>query len=146
MFWVSNSCYSKDLLLNLFWDTAPYVHTMLRKNEFNQFSSFQLILEKWCFNVWILLFLGKTIVGTQVLSMRTALYEIQKKELNVIVSSYYGHMLSKSKMDKETKYLNHHLNHLFPKNGSKSDVKVTIDTFGNILLQKWWVQSQLSVQ
>ena len=78
-------------------------------------------------------------MGTQVLSMRTAHYEMQKKELNVIVSSYYGQMLIISKMDvkllnqMETKYLSH----LFSKDGTKSDVKVTIDTFSNILLQKW---------
>ena len=90
----------------------------------------------------ILLFSGKTIVGTQALSMRTAHYEMQKKELNVIVSDYGGLMLFRSKMDfellsqMETKYLSN----LFLKNGSKSDVKVTIDTFGNILFQKWWVQ------
>ena len=75
----------------------------------------------------------------QVLSMRTAHYEIQKKELNVIVSSYKGLILLDSKRDKEllnqmeTKYLSH----LLSKDGSKSDVKVTIDTFQNILLQKW---------
>ena len=78
-------------------------------------------------------------MGTQVLSMRTAHYEMQKKELNVIVSSYNGRMLMHSKKDKEllnqmeTKYLSH----LLSKDGSKSDVKVTIDTFQNILLQKW---------
>ena len=74
--------------------------------------------------------------------MRTAHYEMQKKELNVIVSSYRGVMLRHSKRDMEllnqmeTKYLSH----LFPKDGSKSDVKVTIDTFQNILFHKWWVQ------
>ena len=78
-------------------------------------------------------------MGTQVLSMRTAHYQMQKKELNVIVSSYGGLMLFQSKMDfellsqMETKYLSH----LFSKDGSKSDVEVTIDLFQNILLQKW---------
>ena len=78
-------------------------------------------------------------MGTQVLSMRTAHYEMQKKELNVIVSSYHGLMLLQSKKDKkllgqmEAKYLSH----LFPKDGSKSDVKVTIGVFQNILLRKW---------
>ena len=86
------------------------------------------------------LFLGKTIVGTQVLSMRTAHYEMQKKELNVIVSSYRGAMwLMQSKMDLEllNQMEKKYLSHLFSKDGSKSDVKVTIDTFQNILLQKW---------
>ena len=78
-------------------------------------------------------------MGTQVLSMRTAHYEMQKKELNVIVSSYLGLMLIYSKKDLkllsqiEKKYLSH----LFSKDGNKSVVKVTIDTFQNILLQKW---------
>ena len=89
--------------------------------------------------MWISLFLGKTIVGTQVLSMRTAHYEMQKKELNVIVSSYNGRMLMHSKKDKEL--LNQmeakYLSHLFSKDGSKSDAKVTIDTFQNIIFQKW---------
>ena len=89
--------------------------------------------------MWILLFLGKTIVGTQVLSMRTAHYQMQKKELNVIVSSYYGSMLMDSKKDKEllNQMENKYLSHL--KDGSKFTM-VTIDTFQNILLQKWWVQ------
>ena len=78
-------------------------------------------------------------MGTQVLSMRTAHYEMQKKELNVIVSSYFGQMLKQSKMEQkllsqmEKKYMSH----LFSKDGSVSNVKVTIDTFQNILLQKW---------
>ena len=78
-------------------------------------------------------------MGTQVLSMRTAHYEMQKKELNVIVSSYQGTMIMQSKKDyellnqMEAKYLSH----LFSKDGSKTDVKVTIDMFKNILLQKW---------
>ena len=103
---------------------------------------------KWWANVWISLFLGKTIVGTQVLSMRTAHYEMQKKELNVIVSSYVGAMLIRSKMDQKLliQMENKYLSHLFSKDGSKSDVKVTIDTFSNILLQKWWVQFPLSEQ
>ena len=71
--------------------------------------------------------------------MRTAHYEMQKKELNVIVSSYAGNMLTESK--KETELLSQmekkYLSHLFPKDGSKSDVKVTIDIFENILFQKW---------
>ena len=92
--------------------------------------------------MWISLFLGKTIVGTQVLSMRTAHYEMQKKELNVIVSSYIGKMLHDSKMDKEllSQMEAKYLSHLFPKDGSKSNVKVIIDIFQNILFQKWWVQ------
>ena len=79
--------------------------------------------------------------------MRTAHYEMQKKELNVIVSSYFGQMLKQSKMEQkllsqmEKKYLSH----LFSKDGSVSNVKVTIDTFQNILLQKWWVQFPFSV-
>ena len=74
--------------------------------------------------------------------MRTAHYEIQKKELNVIVSSYFGRIPIHSKMDKEllNQMEKKYLSHLFPKDGSKSDVKVTIDIFQNILLQKWWVQ------
>ena len=78
-------------------------------------------------------------MGTQVLSMRTAHYEMQKKELNVIVSSYSGLMLMNSKKDTEllSQMENKYLSHLFSKDGSKSDVKVTIDTFSNILLQKW---------
>ena len=120
-------------------------------NEFNQFPTFQLINDciwKLCFNVWILLFSGKTIVGTQVLSMRTAHYEMQKKELNVIVSSYQGIMLRYSKKNQEllSQMEAKYLSHLFSKDGTKSDVKVTIDTFQNILLQKWWVQFPLSVQ
>ena len=76
-------------------------------------------------------------MGTQVLSMRTAHYEMQKKKLNVIVSSYQGTMLLQSKMDLEllSQMENKYLSHL--KNGSKFNVKVTIDTFSNILLQKW---------
>ena len=78
-------------------------------------------------------------MGTQVLSMRTAHYEMQKKELNVIVSTYWGTMLTGSKMDHEllSQMENKYLSHLFSKDGSKSDVKVTIDIFQNILLQKW---------
>ena len=78
-------------------------------------------------------------MGTQVLSMRAAHYETQKKELNVIVSSYYGGMVLHSKMDLEllNQMEKKYLSHLFSKDGSKSDVKVTIDTFWNILLQKW---------
>jgi fatty acid/phospholipid biosynthesis enzyme len=78
-------------------------------------------------------------VGTQALSMRTAHYEMQKKELNVIVSSYSGQMLFNSKMDLEllSQMEKKYLSHIFPKDGSKSDVKVTIDIFQNILLQKW---------
>ena len=78
--------------------------------------------------------------------MRTAHYEMQKKELNVIVSSYFGLMLRDSKKDKKLlcQMENKYLSHLFPKDGSKSDFKVTIDTFMNILLQKWWVQFFLS--
>ena len=78
-------------------------------------------------------------MGTQALSMRTAHYEMQKKELNVIVSSYTGQMLLQSKMDLEllNQMEKKYLSHLSPKDGSKSDVKVTIDTFQNILLQKW---------
>ena len=78
-------------------------------------------------------------MGTQALSMRTAHYEMQKKELNVIVSSYRGLMLRQSKMDQEllVQMENKYLGHLFSKDGSKSDVKVTIDIFQNILLQKW---------
>ena len=71
--------------------------------------------------------------------MRTAHYEMQKKELNVIVSSYAGNMLTESKKDTELliQMEKKYLSHLFPKGGSKSDVKVTIDIFENILLQKW---------
>ena len=78
-------------------------------------------------------------MGTQVLSMRTAHYEMQKKELNVIVSSYNGYMLIRSKMDQEllNQMENKYLSHLFSKDGGKSDVKVTINIFSNILLQKW---------
>ena len=78
-------------------------------------------------------------MGTQVLSMRTAHYEMQKKELNVIVSSYFGPMLIQSKMDLEllNQMEKKYLSHLFSKDGTKSDVKVTIDTFQNILFQKW---------
>ena len=98
--------------------------------------------------MWILLFLGKTIVGTQVLSMRTAHYEMQKKDLNIIVSSYRGLMLVESKKNQEllSQMEAKYLSHLFSKDGSKSDVKLTIDTFSNILLQKWWVQFPLSEQ
>ena len=72
--------------------------------------------------------------------MRTAHYEMQKKKLNIIVSSYNGSMLRDSKKDMEllNQMENKYLSHL--KNGSKFNVKVTIDTFQNILLQKWWVQ------
>ena len=78
-------------------------------------------------------------MGTQVLSMRTAHYEMQKKELNIIVSTYRGIMLQQSKMDQELliQMEKKYLSHLFSKDGSKSDVKVTIDTFSNILLEKW---------
>ena len=78
-------------------------------------------------------------MGTQVLSMRTAHYEMQKKDLNIIVSSYRGLMLVESKMDQELliQMENKYLSHLFSKDGRKRDVKVTIDTFSNILLQKW---------
>ena len=78
-------------------------------------------------------------MGTQVLSMRTAHYEMQKKELNVIVSSYMSQMFLQSKMDLEllNQIEKKYLSHLFSKDGSKSVVKVTIDTFQNILLQKW---------
>ena len=78
-------------------------------------------------------------MGTQVLSMRTAHYQMQKKELNVIVSSYVGSMFMDSKKDKElfNQMEKKYLSHLFSKDGSKSDVKVTIDLFQNILLQKW---------
>ena len=71
--------------------------------------------------------------------MRTAHYEMQKKELNVIVSSYAGNMLTESKKDTELliQMEKKYLSHLFPKGGSKSDAKVTIDIFENILLQKW---------
>ena len=71
--------------------------------------------------------------------MRTAHYEMQKKELNVIVSSYQGLMLTRSKIDMEllNQMEKKYLSHLFSKDGSKSDVKVTIDIFENILLQKW---------
>ena len=76
-------------------------------------------------------------MGTQALSMRTAHYEMQKKELNVIVSSYVGLMLMNSKKDTEllSQIEKKYLSHLFPKDGNKSVVKVTIDTFQNILLQ-----------
>ena len=78
-------------------------------------------------------------MGTQVLSLRTAHYEMQKKELNVIVSSYNGRMLMHSKKNQEllSQMEAKYLSHLFSKDGTKSDVKVTIDTFQNILLQKW---------
>ena len=78
-------------------------------------------------------------MGTQALSMRKAHYEMQKKQLNVIVSSHGGMMLLDSKMDQEllSQMEKKYLSHLFSKDGSKSDVKVTIDTFSNILLQKW---------
>ena len=78
-------------------------------------------------------------MGTQVLSMRTAHYQMEKKELNVVVSSYVGTMLIRSKMDLEllNQMEKKYLSHLFSKDGSKSDVKVTIDTFSNVLLQKW---------
>ena len=78
-------------------------------------------------------------MGTQVLSMRTAHYEMQKKELNVIVSSYQGLMLTRSKIDMEllNQMEKKYLSHLFSKDGTKSDVKVTIDLFSEILLQKW---------
>ena len=78
-------------------------------------------------------------MGTQVLSMKTAHYEMQKKKLNIIVSSYYGSMIMDSKKDKEllNQMENKYLSHLFSKDGSKSDVKVTIDTFSSILLQQW---------
>ena len=77
-------------------------------------------------------------MGTQVLSMRAAHYEMQKKELNVIVSSYVGKMVMQSKMDMEllNQMEKKYLSHLFSKDGSKSDVKVTISIFSNILLQK----------
>ena len=77
-------------------------------------------------------------MGTQALSMRIAHYEMQKKELNVIVSSYHGQFFD-SKMDTEllSQLEKKYLGHLFSKDGSKSDVKVTIDIFQNILLQKW---------
>ena len=63
---------------------------------------------------------------------------MQKKELNIILSSHYGGMLIDSKKDKEllNQMENKYLSHLFSKDGSKSDVKVTIDIFQNILLQK----------
>ena len=78
-------------------------------------------------------------MGTQVLSMRTAHYEMQKKDLNIIVSSYRGLMLVESKKNQEllSQMEAKYLSHLFSKDGSKSDVKLTIDTFSNILLQKW---------
>ena len=78
-------------------------------------------------------------MGTQALSMRIAHYEMQKKELNVIVSSYNGVMLAYSKKDQEllSQMEAKYLSHLFTKDGSKSDVKVTIDNFQNILFQKW---------
>ena len=71
--------------------------------------------------------------------MRTAHYEMQKKKVNVIVSSYMGQMLTRSKMDLEllNQMEKKYLSHLFSKDGTKSDVKVTIDTFQNILFQKW---------
>ena len=70
--------------------------------------------------------------------MRTAHYEMQKKELNVIVSSYPSTMLlSKKDLELLNQMEKKYLSHLFSKDGSKSDVKVTIDTFQNIFLQKW---------
>jgi hypothetical protein len=69
--------------------------------------------------------------------MRMAHYEMQKRELNVIVSSYQGLMLMRSKSDQEllSQMKRKYLRNLFLKEGHKSDV--TIDIFQDILLQKW---------
>ena len=78
--------------------------------------------------------------------MRMAHYEMQKRELNVIVSSYQGLMLMRSKSDQEllSQMKRKYLRNLFLKEGHKSDV--TIDIFQDILLQKWWVQFSLGAQ